>query len=47
MSDSGAKLTTFQSIVFELERTYEHPQAKAILAIVKQQPEETLDLIEV
>jgi nicotinamidase-related amidase len=35
MRDSGASLTTFQSLVFELERTYEHPMAKALLAIVK------------
>ena len=46
MRDSGAKLTTFQSLVFELERTYEHPMAKQILAIVKDQPEEPLDLVE-
>ena len=46
MRDSGALMATFQSLIFELERTFEHPMAKPMLSIFKEAPPHSLDLIE-
>lgn len=45
MRDAGASLTTFQSIVFELLRTVEDQRFKPMLALLKQSPDEPLDIM--
>ena len=42
--DAGASLTTYQSLMFELMRTCEHPNFKQVLNIVKEMPKKHLDL---
>ena len=44
MRSMGANFITFQSLVFELMRTMEHPKFKSVLPILKENPEVPLDL---
>ena len=44
MVDMGASLITFQSLMFELLRTMEHPHFKTMLPILKDNPANPLDL---
>lgn len=38
MRDAGVTITSFQSLMFELMRTIDHPNFKQILNLVKQNP---------
>ena len=42
IQDAGISITTFQSLVFELIRSKEHPHFKEMLGIVKDHPELSL-----
>ena len=44
LRDSGVSLITFQSLVFELMKDSQHPNFKAMLNVVKQNPKEPIDL---
>ena len=44
MSQQGVTMITFQSLVFELLRGADHPLFKAHLPLLKDNPEEKLDL---
>jgi len=44
MRVAGANLTTFQSLVFELLRTLDHPCFREMLKIIKDKPDDPLDL---
>ena len=47
LQDSGARLTTFQQLVFDLIQTSVHPEFRTILAITKEatDPQMPLDLV--
>jgi hypothetical protein len=44
LRDAGVQLTTFQTVMFELMRTVEHPKFKEVLGIIKGNPKDQLDL---
>jgi hypothetical protein len=43
MSDAGVTMISFQSLVFDLMRTVEHPAFKPMLGVIKQNPAVQLD----
>ena len=43
MSDAGVTMISFQSLMFELMRTVDHPNFKQVLGVVKQNPPVQLD----
>ena len=47
MRDAGAQMTTVQSLLFELLRTYEHPDMKSFMPLLKDNPDREcpLDLV--
>ena len=44
LKDAGCHMTTFQSLVFDLIRTSEHPQFRNFLKILKDSPDQRMPL---